>query len=489
MRQILHIFKKDVRRFRYEIFVILAMTALFAFLGAHSQPAVTQYSQGVDELNVLYHLFLPLGWWYLIAAVIHEEALPGHQQFWLTRPYARTSLLGAKLLFIAAFVNLPVLLADCVIISAQGFPASGYLPNLLCRQILFSALWLLPFAALATVTNKLRQFFTALLTIAVLCFILLYAFGMGILFYWGRAAWIANSLFILILGIAALVILPLQYAKRRTAVARGIAICAGVLALIVPALLPPAAVYGFQLALSKSPTEQSPVHIAFDGTRERTRTWMTDTVRGAAEIDVPLEVTGIPKEADLISDYVGVTMESADGRSWRDVGRTMLYRTKGLYWLKVHVRDAVFEQQKNNPVTLRIVAHLTLLGNRRSSRLEAQAKAAAVPGLGLCSALVTRQRDWSMICRSPFRDSSLFALGPFLANESSDDTLSLPQGGSYSPYLAESGISPLVATFQGSITVTDPSLKAVNISTEAALGHFRCDFVIHDIHLAGYLVQ
>lgn len=74
MRQVLHIFKKDVRCFRYEILVILAMTALFAFLGAHSQPAVTQYSQGVDELNVLYHLFLPLAWWYLIAAVIHEEA-------------------------------------------------------------------------------------------------------------------------------------------------------------------------------------------------------------------------------------------------------------------------------------------------------------------------------------------------------------------------------------------------------------------------------
>jgi len=489
MRQVLHIFKKDVRCFRYEILVILAMTALFAFLGAHSQPAVTQYSRGVDELNVLYHLFLPLGWWYLIAAVIHEEALPGHQQFWLTRPYARTSLLGAKLLFIVAFVNLPVPLADCVIISTQGFPASSYLPNLLCRQILFSGLWLLPLVALATVTNKLRQFFTALLTTAVLYFILLYAFGMGTLFYWGRAAWIANSLFILILGTAALVILPLQYAKRRTTLGWGIAICAVVLAMIVPALLPPAAVYGFQLALSKSPTEQSSVHIVLDGTRERTRTSMTDTVRGAAEIDVPLEVTGVPKGAELLSDYVGVTMESADGHRWQDVGRTMLYRTKGLYWLKVHVRDAVFEQQKNNPVMLRTITYLTLLGDRKSSRLEAQAKSATVPGLGLCSALVTRQRDWSIICRSPFRDSSLFALDSFLGSESSDDTLSLPQGGSYSPYLAESGISPLVATFQGSMTVTDPSLKAVNISTEAALGHFRCDFEIHDIHLADYLVQ
>jgi hypothetical protein len=55
--------------------------------------------------------------------------------------------------------------------------------------------------------------------------------------------------------------------------------------------------------------------------------------------------------------------------------------------------------------------------------------------------------------------------------------------------LAESGISPLVATFQGSMTVADPSLKAVNINTESALGHFRNDFEIHDIHLDDYLIQ
>lgn len=488
MRQILHIFKKDVRCLRYEILLILAMTALFAFLGARSQPAITQFSQRVDEWNVLYRLFLPLGWWYLIAAVIHEEALPGHRQFWQTRPYAWASLLGAKLLFIAAFVNLPVFLADCVIISAQGFPARGYLPQLLFRQILLTALWLLPIAGLAAITNKLSQFFIALLAIAVLSLILLYEFGMGILFYWGRAAWIANSLFILILGIAAMVILPLQYAKRRTTLGWGIAICSIVLALTVPALLPPTAVYAFQLALSKSPTEHSSIHIVFDGTRERTRTWVTDTVKGAAEIDIPLQVTGIPKGADLVSDYMGVTVESADGSSWQDVGRTMLYYSRGHYWLKFHVPDGVFMRQKNNPVALRAIAYFTLLGDRKSTRIEAQAES-PVQGLGLCSALVTRQRDWSIICRSPFRESPIFALNSFFANEPDDDTLSLPQGGSYSPYLAEAGISPLVATFQGSMTTSDPSLKAVNISTEAALGHFRCDFEIHDVRLADYLAQ
>ena len=488
MRQILHIFKKDVRCLRYEILLILAMTALFAFLGARSQPAVTQFSQRVDEWNVLYRLFLPFGWWYLIAAVIHEEPLPGHRQFWQTRPYAWTSLLGAKLLFIAAFVNLPVFLADCVIISAQGFPARGYLPQLFFRQILLTVLWLLPIAGLAAITNKLSQFILALLAIAVLSLILLYQFGMEILIYWGRAAWIANSLFILILGIAAIVILLLQYAKRRTTLGWGIAICSIVLAVAVPALLPPAAVYAFQLALSKSPTEHSSIHIVFDGTRERTRAWVTDTVKEAAEIDIPLQVTGIPKGADLVSDYVGVTFESADGSRWQDVGRTMLYYSRGHYWLKFHVPEGVFIRQKNNPVTLRTIAYFTLLGDRKSTRIEAQAES-PVQGLGLCSALVTRQRDWSIICRSPFRDSSLFALNALLANGPDDDTLSLPQGGSYSPYLAEAGISPLVATFQGSMTTSDPSLKAVNISTEAVLEHFRCDFEVHDARLADYLTQ
>src|SRR5256885_7885270 len=50
-------------------------------------------------------ILLPLAWWTLIARVIHDEVLPGDNQFWITRPYSWKSLLGAKALFILAFIR------------------------------------------------------------------------------------------------------------------------------------------------------------------------------------------------------------------------------------------------------------------------------------------------------------------------------------------------------------------------------------------------
>ena len=57
-------------------------------------------------------LGLPLVAWYLIARLIHAETLPGDRQFWITRPYRWQSLLGAKVLFVLVFLNLPMTVAD-----------------------------------------------------------------------------------------------------------------------------------------------------------------------------------------------------------------------------------------------------------------------------------------------------------------------------------------------------------------------------------------
>ncbi len=159
MRQALHIFRKDVRHLWPAILVIMTSTGLFTWMGAYSVPVIRQGSSTLDIYNGLIQILMPLGWGYLIAAAIHQEVLPGHQQFWLTRPYSWKSLLAAKGLFILAFVNVPMLLADCVILQIQGFHMTSYWINLVCWQLLFTVVWLLPLAALAAITKNLRQFF------------------------------------------------------------------------------------------------------------------------------------------------------------------------------------------------------------------------------------------------------------------------------------------------------------------------------------------
>ena len=121
MGQAIHIFKKDVRHLRFEIAIAITVAALFAFIETKHAlwPVDAVYSD--TPASYLALLLLPVAWWTLIGRAIHDEALPGDRQFWITRPYSWRSLLGAKLLFIFAFINLPMLVAQMVIVHAYGF--------------------------------------------------------------------------------------------------------------------------------------------------------------------------------------------------------------------------------------------------------------------------------------------------------------------------------------------------------------------------------
>jgi hypothetical protein len=212
--------------------------------------------------------------------------------------------------------------------------------------------------------------------------------------------------------------------------------------LALPLLLPESAFYNLQFELSSLTANESAVHIALDPRRRRPTVSSSDELAGTAEVDLPLQVTGAPEGLDLIADYLTVKIERADGKTWQDAGRARFYQGGDGLWMKIHLGLQVFGKLKNEPVTRHTTAYLTLLGNRRSTRVEAQ-KSAAIPGFGLCSFLVSSRQIWSLICTAPFRTSPLF----WGSVNMGDDTLaSIPmtlEGGSYSPYPAESGISPL----------------------------------------------
>ncbi len=113
MKQAVHIFTKDVRYFRYDIGITLLAAMAFCFVGRRNVrgPGPTA-------------LILPVTWWFLIARVIHAEALPANRQFCSRDPMTRRAYLVQKALFIFAFVNLPLLIADAAIIYAAGFPSA-----------------------------------------------------------------------------------------------------------------------------------------------------------------------------------------------------------------------------------------------------------------------------------------------------------------------------------------------------------------------------
>jgi hypothetical protein len=166
MKQSIHIFLKDARYLRIEIGVFVLLAAIFAWVGARgiAGPEILLEAAGI----------------YLIARVVHADPIPGDRQFWLTRPYSRMSLAGAKLLFIAVFICAPICAAQIAMLLAGGFPLPASVPGLLWSQTLIFFVGSTFIAALAAITSS-----TVILMLTVL---LLGAVAMlGDIFYLAQA--------------------------------------------------------------------------------------------------------------------------------------------------------------------------------------------------------------------------------------------------------------------------------------------------------------
>ena len=88
LRQALHIFRKDVYYLRHEITLVLLVALAFALM--HTPAMHAQNNSWLAELALVATSV------FLIGRLVLAEAIPGDQQFWITRPYRWQSLLGCQ---------------------------------------------------------------------------------------------------------------------------------------------------------------------------------------------------------------------------------------------------------------------------------------------------------------------------------------------------------------------------------------------------------
>jgi hypothetical protein len=218
----LRIFAKDARHLWPEILLTLGLTFGFAATTHYNWPAyaATNYSEA-GTIVLWMNALLPVAWWLLIARAVHDESLVGDLQFWVTRPYGWPRLLAAKLLFIATFIVLPFLLAQCYLLHQAGLHPLAVIPGLLLRLLLLVAFILLPLLALSTVTPSLTRMLLIYLALIIYLVLVTYLGHLS-----GKShPWVPSSgemgwelwLIILLIPTAAAVVTFLQYARRRTA--------------------------------------------------------------------------------------------------------------------------------------------------------------------------------------------------------------------------------------------------------------------------------
>src|SRR6267154_1639553 len=110
MDQILHIFKKDIRRHWPQILLSLTLLALYTNRALHP------WTNSLDPYSFSrsFYFFVVTGeyiapvlvifWLFLVIRVVQGESLVGDRQWWTTKPYVWWQLLLAKLLFVLVFI-------------------------------------------------------------------------------------------------------------------------------------------------------------------------------------------------------------------------------------------------------------------------------------------------------------------------------------------------------------------------------------------------
>ena len=467
MKQALHIFKKDFRYLRLEICLVLTLAAVFAWMETH--PRNPWWAE----------MLLIIGAGYLIARLIHAEAIPGDNQFWITRPYRWRSLLGAKLLFIFLFVNLPIFAARFVILSAYGFPVGSILPGLLWSQLLIGLGASLPIAALATVTSGIVPFIFSILVL------LATGFGVqemtvppslpSIRMLLGPVQWAWNSIVILTLVAIALPTLYIQYKNRRTHLSRIFGLSVAVLGAAAYLYMPWPLAMAVQTRVSKRPIDTASIKTAL---KPSSKTFFNVGRESGIQLDIPIAVSGVPDAVHVRADAFAVTFQGSDGRTWASGPYNIIALPSvgaNIFNAIVLVDPAFLKDEREQTVTLRGSLYLTLFGNSRVKTFPLQTTGMIVMDGLQCGMSRIFSRFY---CQAAFRWPT-----PLVYAKFGEDMEPFTHSISYSPFPADLSFDSV----EGHDVSLPASASQVTMVVKERLESLRYDFEVANVRLLDFV--
>jgi hypothetical protein len=413
MRQAVHIFVKDARHFWPEILVSLAVTGAFAWIEPYSWRHDSGWEPGrlrmLRQLAGVVMVLMPVSWWVLITRLAHAEGLVGDRQWWVTKPYEWTQLLGAKLLFLGAFVLVPFLVAQCVVMQAAGFYWYEHLPGLAFLLAMVSGFLVGPLLALAAVTSGFGKT-TLTLLMALVGFILIGVLSAvvdtgSISSYGDEAGGIAAFLLILCCCVGAIV---LQYGRRMSWMSR--LLLASIFVPLAGAMLLGSTP---QLIAMAYPVSRASFHIAMDPNPGRT--FSSDAGGGKVGVTLPLVVTGVDGGSIARVDGIRATLETQGGKRWTSRWEPIygqLYAPGGVRArLPLQVDRKFFEAVGSQPVKVDLTLAVTALKAEEDRVAQMTTGEMAVPGVGICWANGAWRPDTyspdGIQCRTAMREPPL----------------------------------------------------------------------------------
>ena len=442
MKQVLHIFKKDIRRHWPEILLSLAILAAYVW-NAPDQWVPRELSE--NRLRNLLTGALTVGvlvsWCMLVVRVVQGENLVGDRQFWVTKPYDWKKLLAAKLLFILAFISVPTLIAGSILFAKAGFGSPWpALSTIFSTQTGSIAFILVIAMTLATVTASITQFLLALLVVGAYV-----AIAATVASYVPSQSFSSGSdpLQEGILVVGCIVAILWQYAVRKTASSRSLLAVTAVAILLVVVATPYQALVAREYVLS--PPGSQPVELAFDEAKPPAPEVVPRQEEKDVEIQIPIKVRAIAAATSVTVDGAMLILHTPDGQNWSsgwNPVRQHLFPEDQGFNSTFKVKKAFFEHVKSTPVQANISFALSTFQNGETKRIVVKSGEFKVPGLGFCSIAQGYTTD-SLHCRYPFATPTV------LTTASSSE---MP-----CPFTADGGAPPgLISRDWSSSSASDP---------------------------------
>jgi hypothetical protein len=413
MQQILHIFKKDVRRHWPEILISVALLGLYAKVMTHQADYYgTMAPNHIPWAEISASTLAPLMlifWIFLTIRVVQGERLVGDKQWWITKPYEWWKLLAAKEVFLLAFIGAPLFLVQLYLLHDAGFAIHSHFFGIVRMQFALALILFLPAVALASLTKNLGQ----ALIVLLIAFIVFFTIT-------SQLSRVPNSSMssavqgleeiesVLLLG-SITGAAGWQYARRKTWASRGLFVAGAAVVILISALTPYAMFVNRKYPMLES--KDAPAQISAAVVPKSTKTppeWF-DGVREIPLI-IPVNDSGALAGALVVVDGIKLTMETISGTKW-EPGWTsqgmLLWPQGGQKQISYQIDRKMFEQTKAQTGTLHIEFALTEYQAEDARDLVLHSGEFADPTLGLC-AFSTRNPSLIM-CRRPFHIPGLIA--------------------------------------------------------------------------------
>jgi hypothetical protein len=423
MKMILHILLKDLRRHRSEI----ALFLLFCVTWTWAQAKPSSWSW-MNERNILPFFLFGL-WLFITVRVVQGESLVGDREFWSTRPYQWGHLMGEKAIFLGLCLNLPLFIAEVVLLAAAGIPLSWQLvPGLIFLQLEFVFFLTFPAAVLASITESLVQWILSVVGISLFALFLSWL-------PWSKlpttlegdenvAGFLAMALIVPALAFALL----WQYARRRVWPAR---LAAGAAVLVVPLSILAASTRFVRAVAYPPPDGLTPLHVSIpESASGAGRVYERRISELSLDPDIAIPVIAIPADPDTLVEVEGwrITLDGDNAWRWQSPWFNQPFKP-GPDGQDDHLVFTMPENLANQLAQAHASGHLDVafavyhLGP--AHRFETASERFSIPGVGSCG-WHRRMIGFGMngFCVAPLRMPEVM----FIDIESADSTCGTPRG-------------------------------------------------------------